>query len=116
MMRGEEWGPRHPVRATHSKVGQHHNNNAPPATTTSSFRYQYEKQEVLSREKFELKFKKMSRTKLRLFFPAKFKYKLTPSSLFSHFHTLIKKKIIFSSYIRKFRVEQLQSHIRGRAS
>jgi hypothetical protein len=30
--------------------------------------------------------------------------------------TLIKKKIKFSSYIRKFRVEQLQSHIRGRAS
>jgi hypothetical protein len=26
-------------------------------------------------------------------------------------HTLIKKKIIFSSYIRKFRMEQLQSHI-----
>jgi hypothetical protein len=26
--------------------------------------------------------------------------------------TLIKKKIKFSSYIRKFRVEQLQSHIR----
>jgi hypothetical protein len=25
-------------------------------------------------------------------------------------YTLIKKKIIFSSYIRKFRVEQLQSH------
>jgi hypothetical protein len=30
--------------------------------------------------------------------------------------TLIKKKIKFSSYIRKFRVEQLQSHIWGRAS
>ncbi len=30
--------------------------------------------------------------------------------------TLIKKKIKFSSYMRKFRVEQLQSHIRGRAS
>ncbi len=30
--------------------------------------------------------------------------------------TLIKKKIQFSSFIRKFRVEQLQSHIRGRAS
>jgi hypothetical protein len=29
-------------------------------------------------------------------------------------NTLIKKKIKFSSYIRKFRVEQLQSHIRGR--
>ncbi len=29
---------------------------------------------------------------------------------------LIKKKIKFSSYIRKFRVEQLQSHIWGRAS
>jgi hypothetical protein len=28
--------------------------------------------------------------------------------------TLIKKKIKFSSYIRKFRVEQLQSHIWGR--
>ncbi len=25
--------------------------------------------------------------------------------------TLIKKKIMFSSYIRKFRMEQLQSHI-----
>ncbi len=31
-------------------------------------------------------------------------------------HTLIKKKIKFSSYIRKFRVEQLQSHIRLTAS
>jgi hypothetical protein len=30
--------------------------------------------------------------------------------------TLIKKKIKFSSYVRKFRVEQLQSNIRGRAS
>jgi hypothetical protein len=30
--------------------------------------------------------------------------------------TLIKKKRKFSSNIRKFRVEQLQSHIRGRAS
>ncbi len=30
--------------------------------------------------------------------------------------TLIKKKIKFSSYIGKFRVEQLQSHIWGRAS
>ncbi len=30
--------------------------------------------------------------------------------------TLIKNKIKFSSYIRKFRVEQLQSHICGRAS
>jgi hypothetical protein len=30
--------------------------------------------------------------------------------------TLIKKKIKFSSYIGKFRVEQLQSHILGRAS
>jgi hypothetical protein len=29
---------------------------------------------------------------------------------------LIKKKIIFSSYIGKFRVGQLQSHILGRAS
>jgi hypothetical protein len=27
------------------------------------------------------------------------------------YHTLIKKKIKFSSYIRKFRMEQLQSHI-----
>ncbi len=34
-----------------------------------------------------------------------------------HFHpTLRKKKIEFSSYIRKFRVEQLQSHVWGRAS
>ncbi len=31
-------------------------------------------------------------------------------------YTLIKKKIKFSSYIGKFRVEQLQSHIWGRAS
>ncbi len=31
-------------------------------------------------------------------------------------HALIKKKVKFSSYIRKFRVEQLQSHIWGRAS
>jgi hypothetical protein len=30
--------------------------------------------------------------------------------------TLIKKKIKFSSYIGKFRVEQLQSYILGRAS
>jgi hypothetical protein len=30
--------------------------------------------------------------------------------------TLIKKKIKFSSFIRKFRVKQLQSHIGGRAS
>ncbi len=29
----------------------------------------------------------------------------------THPHTLIKKKIKFSSYIRKFRMEQLQSHI-----
>jgi hypothetical protein len=28
-----------------------------------------------------------------------------------YFHALIKKKINFSSYIRKFRMEQLQSHI-----
>ncbi len=31
-------------------------------------------------------------------------------------HTLIKKKRKLSSYIRKFKVEQLQSHIWGRAS
>ncbi len=31
----------------------------------------------------------------------------------AHQHTLIKKKIKFSSYIRKFRLEQLQSHIWG---
>jgi hypothetical protein len=31
--------------------------------------------------------------------------------LLSYFHALIKKKIKFTSYIRKFRVEQLQSHI-----
>jgi hypothetical protein len=31
-------------------------------------------------------------------------------------YTLIKKKIKFSSYIREFRMEQLQSHIGGRAS
>ncbi len=30
--------------------------------------------------------------------------------------TLIKKKKKFSSYIRKYRRERLQSHIRGRAS
>ncbi len=33
----------------------------------------------------------------------------------SQLSTLIKNKIKFSSYIGKFRVEQLQSHTRGRA-
>jgi hypothetical protein len=36
--------------------------------------------------------------------------------LFITVSTLIKKKRKFSSCIRKFRVEQLQSHIRGWAS
>jgi hypothetical protein len=33
-----------------------------------------------------------------------------------HIYALRKKKIKFSSYIRKFRVEKWQSHIRGKAS
>jgi hypothetical protein len=42
-------------------------------------------------------------------------------SLFSNFTkltgpTLIKKKTKFSSYLRKFRWDQVQSHVLGRAS